>query len=360
MKLAFKELWYEKKKYILVECIMVLMIFMVLFLLGLVSGLGRAVSSGIADMDADYFWLSEDSENLITVSDLSPETVQKMQENVTGDYATLDILRVYINPMDSKEKLNITYFAMEPNAFIAPKIVEGRGLSEASGEIVLNTSFREDGIALGDTVSDASSGLPLTVVGFAKNTMYAHIPVGVISVDTYTQIRTSLNEYYKQSFHALAVRGTANAEAIPNTALVSKANIIQDLPGYAAEQMTISMVLWVMVVISAAILGVFFFVLTIQKERQFGVLKAIGVSMKELTGNLVCQMLLLSLFGSLIGNALAFLMASFLPESMPFYLTAENACLVTAAFILTSLLGSLISVIRVAKVDPLTSIGGNA
>ena len=68
MKLALKELKYNWKKYVLVGIIVVLMMFMVLFLSGLVNGLGRAVSSGVDNMRTDYFVMSDDAEKLLTVS----------------------------------------------------------------------------------------------------------------------------------------------------------------------------------------------------------------------------------------------------------------------------------------------------
>ena len=62
MRLGIRELRHNWKKYLLVEIIVVLMMFMVLFLSGLVKGLGRAVSSGIDKMKADTFILKEDAE----------------------------------------------------------------------------------------------------------------------------------------------------------------------------------------------------------------------------------------------------------------------------------------------------------
>ncbi len=362
MKLAWKELRHDKKKYILVEVLLILMIFMVLFLSGLVNGLGRAVSSGVDNMNVDYVWMSEDAENLITVSHLEDDQVAEMQKQVDGESAPLDIQRVYIQQNKDSEKLDLTYFGMEPGSFLMPEVTEGTGLSKDpdAREIVLNDSFKEDGIKAGDTILDSATGTKLKVVGFVKDTMYAHIGVGVVSLDTFDAILSDMNPAYTGGVHALAVKGTAEESAVAGTSLVTKEDVINDLPGYEAEQMTINMVLWVMVILSAAILGVFFFVLTIQKEKQFGILKAIGVSMGELTGNLLSQMLILSLFGAVIGNVLAFAMAAALPAAMPFYLTASNAAVVTAAFILVSLLGALISIRRVGRVDPLTSIGGNA
>ena len=80
MRLAWKELTYNWKKYLLVEIIVILMMFMVLFLSGLVSGLGRAVSSGIESMDASTFVLGKDSEKLITVSSLTDAQYKNLQD----------------------------------------------------------------------------------------------------------------------------------------------------------------------------------------------------------------------------------------------------------------------------------------
>ena len=45
MKLAWKEIRHSKTKYLLIEGILVLMIFMVVFLSGLANGLGDAISA---------------------------------------------------------------------------------------------------------------------------------------------------------------------------------------------------------------------------------------------------------------------------------------------------------------------------
>ena len=50
------------------------------------------------------------------------------------------------------------------------------------------------------------------------------------------------------------------------------------MPGYTAENGTIMMMLVFLIVISAFVIAVFFYVLTIQKTQQFGVMKAIGAS----------------------------------------------------------------------------------
>ena len=65
MKLAWKEIRHSKTKYILIESILILMIFMVVFLSGLANGLGDAISASINKSDAEYFVISTDAEKFL-------------------------------------------------------------------------------------------------------------------------------------------------------------------------------------------------------------------------------------------------------------------------------------------------------
>ncbi len=145
---------------------------------------------------------------------------------------------------------------------------------------------------------------------------------------------------------------------LDNLEELSKDEVIKELPGYAAEQMTIQMILWILLIISAVILGIFFYILTLQKQSQYGVLKAIGMKMTEINTIMLSQILMLSVFGVVIGNSLAFLLASVLPAAMPFYLKLSDVLLISCVFVLISLAFGLFSTRYVAKVDPLMVIGG--
>ncbi len=362
MKLAWKELKYSKTKYLLIESILILMIFMVIFLSGLANGLARAVSASIENTDAKYFVISEDAENLIAISGMSTDVLEQVSELTKDPVTPLDIQRMNLRTEGSDAKLDVTYFALDPDSFLAPKLSEGQLFTASASEltVVLDDSFAEEGITIGDVVEDAASGLSLTVVGFVKDEMYGHSPVGFLSTETYAAINQEINPSYIQKYHAIAVQGEDISDIhIEGLTVVDKATIVEHIPGYSAEQITINMILWVLVVISAAILGVFFYVITIQKQKQFGVLKAIGMGMGELTGIITSQVLILSLIGVIAGNLLAFGMASMLPSSMPFYLKLPIVAVVSVVFVVISLCTSLVSTRKVAKVDPIVIIGGN-
>ena len=359
MFLGMKELRYNKSRYVLIVSILILLVFMVLFLSGLANGLSRATSAIIEDSKSEFYVLSGDADEIITRSTLTEEQLQELQAMTTDTITAIDLQRMSMERVDDDTKLDITYMAVDPDEFMMPKVMEGTTLTETGYTIVLDDSFMDDGIAIGDVVIDSSTALEMTVVGFAKDILYGHTSLGIISTDTYTDIRTLITPSYEKVYHAFAIKG----EDIENiqlegTEVLSKKAVISSIPGYAQEQTTINMILWVLVFVSAAILGVFFYVITIQKLHQFGVLKALGADMNMLSEMIIFQVLLLAGGSMIVGNILTFAMASMLPNSMPFSLNVSSAITISLVFIVISILCSLISLLKVAKVDPLITIGG--
>lgn len=355
MKLAWKEIQFNFKKYILVEAILFLMIFMVLFLSGLANGLGRAVSAGIDLLPAQAFIISSDSEDIIPFSNFTDKAKEEIEDLNLTDLASLSIQRSAYSQDKGGDKSDITYFVIDPSQFTAPQVVEGQQIAK-EGEIVLNSSFKEDGLAIGDTIYDASSEVALKIVGFSDGTYYGHSPIGYITPDSFSQIKQASIPNYEYSPQAYLSKDLLSQD-LDDAMIVDKATIIENIPGYKEEQMTLQMIQWLLLVISAAILGVFFYILTLQRSQQFGVMKAIGMSMGELSLMQLCQVLLISLIGLGLGMAATFGMASVLPSSMPFYLENSRVFLIAGAFLVISLLASLASLGTVAKIDPAKIIG---
>jgi putative ABC transport system permease protein len=97
--------------------------------------------------------------------------------------------------------------------------------------------------------------------------------------------------------------------------------------------------------------------MTIQKINQFGVLKAIGSKTSYLAKNIISQVLTLT-FGSLIISvSLTYGISKVLPSSMPFVLNPQLVLGCSALFLLVAVLGSLLSLYRVAKIDAIEAIG---
>jgi putative ABC transport system permease protein len=110
-------------------------------------------------------------------------------------------------------------------------------------------------------------------------------------------------------------------------------------------------------VISAFIIGVFFYVITLQKSNQFGIMKAIGARNGFLGKAVISQVFVLSLLSIVIGVLLTYGTAAVLPEGMPFILDTKWMIAYSLILLAIALLSSLASVRTIVKVDPLQALG---
>lgn len=110
-------------------------------------------------------------------------------------------------------------------------------------------------------------------------------------------------------------------------------------------------------VVGAAIAGQTFYLFTIENLKQFGSLKAMGVTNARLVGMILLQALIVSLvgYGLGVGGAVLFGIAmESLSESVPpaFFMTWHILVGVGAAVMLIAMISSLISIRRVLVLEP--------
>lgn len=359
MNLAWKEIKYSKKNYILVEVTLILLMFMVIFLSGLTHGLDKAASSALNNIPAKNFIVNSDSEGALASSNITNEQMLKLKEELGEDVSELLIHRSYITTVDSDTKVDIAYFGINMEENLNPEISEGEKLGLEKNTIVLDSKFKTENINLGDSIIDSASGEKLKVVGFISDNSYSYTGVGYVSLETLTDLKNKVNNNYKGSYTTLVTnKDIKDAFKSEDMLVKTKEEIINKLPGYEAQQGTIIMITWVLVIISAAILGVFFYIITIQKKQTYGVMKALGMRNLEITKILVTQILILAIIGVIIANIIAYGAALMLPPTLPYFVKYGELAIIIFAFIIISILSGLISIAKIAKVDPLITIGG--
>ena len=110
-------------------------------------------------------------------------------------------------------------------------------------------------------------------------------------------------------------------------------------------------------VISATVIGIFLYVITLQKTNLFGVLEAQGFTNRYLAKVVLAQTSILSLIGTLIGLGLTLITSIFLPNAVPVMFNFLTLIVFGIVLILISLIGSLFSILTIRKIDPLKAIG---
>lgn len=370
MFLAWKELTHSKFRYLMMSMIIILIAWLVFILAGLGNGLSTLSAATIKNADAEHVVYEKTagatfSKSLIS-QDLQKEIEgQKGVEKVAAfGSSTASVSKTKTD--DENDKVDVAFIGLDEDAYLLPKLVSGEKIT-ATNEfgVVANDTLKDEGYKIGDTLIVSNSTMKLKIIGFVTNETFNHLPVLFMNMDTwraYQYAAPGSDNEVNKPIQAFFVKGeNVDAEkvekAVAGTGVATKAEAVNGMPGYTAENGTIMMMLAFLVVISAFIIAVFFYVITMQKTQQFGVMKAIGASNGFIAKSIVSQVFILSVIGIGVGVILTYLTAMILPEGMPFNLDTTMIIIYAIVLLIIALLSSLISVRQIVKIDPLTALG---
>lgn len=368
--LAMKELKYGKLRFLMIGVITILIAWLVFILSGLGNGLSTLSAATFKNMDTDYVTFEEGSRASMSRSLLSETLTGKLesQPHVSAVSAMGATMGTVTNNSSSNknEKVDIAILGINPGSFLEPTVEEGKPLDANQAlEVIANDTLKKKGFKIGDTLKIEGSLEELKIVGFVKNETYNHLPAIFTTLDKWRSIQFAApgsDKGIEKPVNAIMLQGEEiDSEKLnqvfKNTETVTKAKAIQGMPGYKEENGTIMMMLAFLLAISAFVLGVFFYVLTLQKSNQFGILKAIGASNRFLGKAIVSQVFLLSFISIAAGILLTYGTALILPDEMPFSLDLKLVVLYALFLLVISILSSLVSVRKITKIDPLQAIG---
>lgn len=111
------------------------------------------------------------------------------------------------------------------------------------------------------------------------------------------------------------------------------------------------------IIVSATVIGIFLYVMTLQKTSLFGILKAQGFTNGYLANVVISQTLILALFGTAFGLLLTGVTGAFLPDAVPVKFDVLTLLVFAIVLMIVSVLGSLFSILTIRKIDPLKAIG---
>ncbi|HFE6082726.1 TPA: ABC transporter permease [Staphylococcus aureus] len=349
MFLAWNEIRRNKLKFGLIIVVLTMISYLLFLLSGLANGLINMNKEGIDKWQADAIVLNKDANQTVQQSVFNKKDI----ENKYKKQATLKQTGEIVS--NGHQKDNVLVFGVEKSSFLVPSLIEGHKATK-DNEVLADETLKNKGFKIGDTLSLSQSDEKLHIVGFTESAKYNASPVIFTNDATIAKINPRLTG---DKINAVVVRDTNWKDKKLNQELeaVSINDFIENLPGYKPQNLTLNFMISFLFVISATVIGIFLYVMTLQKTSLFGILKAQGFTNGYLANVVISQTLILALFGTAFGLLLTGVTGAFLPDAVPVKFDVLTLLVFAIVLMIVSVLGSLFSILTIRKIDPLKAIG---
>jgi len=375
MFLAWRELRFARSRFALMGGVVALIAVLVVLLSGLSTGLVNDGVSGLQRLPVTAFAFAggtkTDSAFSRSVIDLSQVTAWRTRPGV-ADAAPFG--NQLVNGRTSSGlPVDLALFGVEPGSFLAPTVATGSALGTTADGIVISSTLKAAGLAIGDVVTLDRIGTRLTVIGVLPDQhTFGHVDVAYVPLRTWQQVHAGVGpgdavrpEAYQEAT-AVALRAApgrtidlaAGDTAAGTTSMTRDASFAAS-PGYTAETSTLDLIQVFLYAISALVVGAFFTVWTIQRSHELAVMRAMGASTRYLLRDGLTQAFVVLLAATSVGVGIGVGGGGLLSgTTMPFALAAPDIALGAALLVVLGMVGASAAVVRVARIDPLVALGG--
>lgn len=339
MKMAWKEIIKNKSRFIILGSIVFLVSLLTFIISGLSEGLSQDNAALIKDMPEGTFYMDEDADETYNLSKINNDTVEKIRDEQT-DATPFSIQMGFMD--DTNDKQLSVAFVTSFDTDLFPDV--------SKGEILLDESIKDKGVKVGDKLTSDQMEDGLTVNGFVEQQKFSHSPVAFIHPDDYGEM------YHTDQAQMIFVPEKDASVSSNELQAFSNKDFLNTIPSYSAEQLSLNMIVWFLVVISGMLFGIFFYMMNVQKIGLYGILKAIGVKTMTLFKMMWTQMLIITVIALLLSMGLSQLFSSIAPEGMPFHLTLAATGQLSIVFIIIGFIGATLSGLQIKKIQPLEAI----
>nr|WP_289038101.1 ABC transporter permease [uncultured Allobacillus sp.] len=339
MNIGWKEIKKNKSRFLILGSIVFLVSLLTMIISGLANGLSQDNAALIKDLPEGHFYMSEDAEETYNLSRIDTD-VQNEIMNKHPDAVALSIQMGFLNNQDDKQQS--VAFVTSTNSDLFEQVNKG--------EVIVDRSLKEKGIKTGDRLTNNQLRDELVIKGFVDQKKFSHAPVAYINMEDYKKM------YNIEQMQIVFIPGEDSSESFTGLQSYSNKDFLSTIPSYNAEQMSLTMVVSFLIVISGMLFAIFFYMMNIQKIGLYGILKAIGIKTSRLFKMIWTQMFFITIIALTLSISLSHMFNLIAPKGMPFHLTIETTTQLSIIFLVVGFIGATLSGLQIRKIEPLRAI----
>ncbi|MBA1392415.1 ABC transporter permease [Lactobacillus sp. XV13L] len=352
MFLAIKEIKREKLRYGLIILMIFLISYLIFVLSSLAVGLASQNTQALESWGAKQVVLNKNANVNMSQSVLTKEDLKDAK--ITKDEALVGQTPVVVKDK-KRPQVSSQFIGVKKSQFIYANqgLIAGRRAKKDT-EIVVDQAFKIKGYKLGDKLELNGSKTKYRIVGFVKNAKINIAPITYGTLSSWKKLRRGMPDMRASAIISRRQNFRYNhkdGKTYPVKTFISK------LPGYTAQNMTFELMIGFLFVISLIIIAVFLYILTIQKMHNYAVMRAQGIPSSTLVNATISQSVILVVCGVVLGLLALAATAKLLPAAVPMSFTPQIIVSGTVGLLLMGVIGSLIPVRSILKVDPVKAIG---
>lgn len=325
MSLAHRNLFQDKTRLALSIGGVALAITLILVLKGFLSGMNRQITSYLDHSPGSIVVAQEDVVNLLGATSLLPDGISQKSETIRGVDEVIPILSQFVILDLHEKKLPAYMIGYDPEQGGGPwELVAGREPSSKREMVFDQVLADRHGLKIGDKVE--VMGSDFTIVGLSNGTTSWMTSFFFVRKRDAEELLLAPGA---TSFLLITTSKGANSEEILRrlnditdvNALTKTEMASNDLKLFAKVFSTpLKLMVGIAFLVGTMIVGLIIYTATVERQREYGVIKAIGGKNRFLYQVVLTQALFASIAGSSLGILLANGAAQWIMSARPQFL----------------------------------------
>ncbi len=360
MFIAFAEIRRSLGRFTLLTCAVALLVLLLLFFQAVAGTLTSGITGGLESSSADVLVYDAQARRNPATSTVDPQVEAEISA-FPGVVATSPIGLSVFTAVSDGVALDAQLVGGDPSGPSGPSDVATGRRPDAPGEALFSGSSFDAPLAIGSLIS--VDEIEFEVVGTAEGAAFNVLPTLYVSFADYAaavQARAGIPIDVAPSLIGVEIAPEGDpanmartlTSSIDGIEALERSEAVDSLPGVGTITQSFLILYLLLYLVVALVTGVFFLILTVQKQEALVLLRAIGASSRDVVGSVLIQVLVVVGLGALLGSTVTAGLLIATRDVFGATLSLTTTASTVGVIIFLGLASSLGAVRRVLSIDP--------